>query len=155
MQREAQKKKRKKKTWLQVSLCNNSQTAPPLTHTHRLLHNTHVSICTPQTPSTHRHHHYPFKQTLSLPPLNFTKPPSHPILHPARYPEQILRPDKVITTYLEKQITGVVPSSQLGRNKNFPNRKRSASVNWIALDAARKRGRMVMIAHSAQLYSLH
>lgn len=45
----------KKKTRLQVSLCNNSQKAHPRTHTHthRLPHNTHVSICTPQTPSTH------------------------------------------------------------------------------------------------------
>lgn len=48
---------------------------------------------------------------------------------------------------------GQISSSQHGRGKNFSNSKCSAKINKIALDAVMKCGRMVMVAHSAQLCS--
>lgn len=115
-----------KKTRLQVTLYYQSQRQGPPSPRPLLNVYIHVSICTPPHTTITT---IPVSQHFVF--LFLPRPP--PFSLPAWYPVQTLCPDKVITTYLEKQIYGVVPwtdsSSQLGRNKNFPNCKCSASLN--------------------------
>lgn len=107
------KKKKEKRTHGFMSVWKEAEYSPPP----RLHHNFNIHV--PIFTST---------QTPPLPLFNFTKLPSQPLCRPASHQEQTLCPDKVITTSLEKQIIEVLPCSQLGRNKNFPNWKCSASV---------------------------
>lgn len=128
---------------LHVSLFSNSHPRE-----HRLLHilkHLHVP-------------HVPWKPLhgspshLSFPFLNFKKP-TPTLLFTLSKANTV--PSQSQPYLLRENRSGIVPSSQLGRNTRFPNWKCYASVNWIALDAVRKRGRMVMMAHSAQLHSPH
>lgn len=100
-----------RETQLQVTLCNQRQRQGSR---HLDSYTIHTSACPSVPPNplhTHRHRHY-------------TTPDSQ-----CKY----CAPDKVITAYLEKKISGVLPwtdsSSRLGRSKNFPNSKCSASIN--------------------------
>lgn len=105
---EEDKEEEKKRKMFRVNLSNSIQrVGPPHLQARRLFHfsNLHMFIRSLRIAANPRNKHAP------LPTLDFTKLRCQPLVGPARHPEEMQRPDKVITTYSEEQITAVVPTS--------------------------------------------